>query len=178
MEEDIDLSSAQCYKEIYLHLIRIAIEACRSPEAFTFLRKITNELNKHVLEFQKNPINISQVNEFIDKVKECTSTYDDLAQTKGFIKIEGKKSSKCPEGLVESQPPKRKKNVGSKASQIKVLLNYFIQLISLVNYKNSYFSSMSCTTIKGVIHKHKFNMWSPIQVHLFGSIIHTTYHPL
>ncbi|KAI5400323.1 protein FAR1-RELATED SEQUENCE 1 [Lathyrus oleraceus] len=119
VEEDVDLSSAKRYKEICPRLIRIATEACRSPEAFTFLRKITNELNKHMLEFQKNPINISQVNEFIGKVKESTSIHDDLTQTKGFIKIEGKKSSKCLEGLVESQPPKRKKNLGSKASQVQ-----------------------------------------------------------
>lgn len=79
-----------------------------------------------MLEFQKNQVNISQVNEFIGKVKESTSTHDDLAQAKGFKKREGKKSSKRPKGWVESQPPKRKKNVGSKASKIQVLLNYFI----------------------------------------------------
>lgn len=31
VEEDVDLSSAQCYKEICPRLIRIATEACRSP---------------------------------------------------------------------------------------------------------------------------------------------------
>ncbi|CAL5197325.1 unnamed protein product [Lathyrus oleraceus] len=119
VEEDVDLSSTQCYKEICPCLIRIVIEACRSPEAFTFLCKITNELDRHMLEFQKNQVNISQVNEFIGKVKEFTSTHDDLAQAKGFKKREDKKSSKRPKGWVESQPPKRKKNVGSKASQIQ-----------------------------------------------------------
>lgn len=79
VEEDVDLSSAQRYKEICPLLIRIATEACRSPEAFTFLRKITNELDRQMLEFQKNLINIFQVNEFISKVKESTSTHDDLA---------------------------------------------------------------------------------------------------
>ncbi|CAK8533374.1 unnamed protein product [Lathyrus sativus] len=89
VEEDVDLSPAQRYKEICLRLIRIANKACRSPDAFTFLCKNTNELDRHMLEFQKNPVNISQVNEFIDKVKESISTHDDLAQAKDFKKREG-----------------------------------------------------------------------------------------
>ncbi|KAI5442264.1 hypothetical protein KIW84_011360 [Lathyrus oleraceus] len=98
VKEDVNLSSAQRYKEICPRLIRIAIEACRSPEAFTILCKITNELDRHMLEFQKNQVNISQVNEFIGKVKESTSTHNDLAQAKGFKNREGKKSSKRPKG--------------------------------------------------------------------------------
>ncbi|CAL5206987.1 unnamed protein product [Lathyrus oleraceus] len=86
VEEDVDLSSVQHYNEICPRLIRIASESCRSSEAFTFLCKITNELDRHMLEFQKNQVNISQVNEFIGKVKESTSTHDDLAQAKGLKK--------------------------------------------------------------------------------------------
>ncbi|XP_058726869.1 protein FAR1-RELATED SEQUENCE 5-like [Vicia villosa] len=110
--EDVDLSPAQRYKEICPRLIRIATEACRNPEAFSFLCKITNELDKHILKFQSNPISSSQVNEFIGGVKESTSNHDDLTQAKGFKKREGKRSSKRPKGWVERQPPKRKKNIG------------------------------------------------------------------
>lgn len=44
-----------------------------------------------MLEFQKNQVNISQVNEFIGKVKESTSTHDDLAQAKGLKKEKAKR---------------------------------------------------------------------------------------
>ncbi|XP_058731890.1 protein FAR1-RELATED SEQUENCE 5-like [Vicia villosa] len=58
--EDIDLSPMQRYKEICPRLIRIAIEACRSKETFTFLSKVIDELDRQMLELQNNQASISQ----------------------------------------------------------------------------------------------------------------------
>ncbi|GAU51399.1 hypothetical protein TSUD_413180 [Trifolium subterraneum] len=84
--EDVDLSPTQRYNVICPHLIRIAIEACRSPETFNLLCKVANELNRHMLEFQNNPTSICQVNEFIAKVKEIGSRNDGSSQAKGLKK--------------------------------------------------------------------------------------------
>ncbi|PNX80467.1 hypothetical protein L195_g036468, partial [Trifolium pratense] len=52
--EDIDLSPKQRYQKICPRLIRIASEACRSPETFTFITKVVDELERQILRFQNS----------------------------------------------------------------------------------------------------------------------------
>jgi zinc finger SWIM domain-containing protein 3 len=107
--EDVDLSPTQRYKEICPLLIRIATEACKSPETFTFLMKVADELNMKIIEFQNNHVSIDELNGFLGKVKEI--------EVKGFKKKEGGKGRKRKKSWVEKQLPKRNKNGGTGASQ-------------------------------------------------------------
>ena len=122
--EDVDLSAVQRYNEICPHLIRIAAEACRNPETFTLLCKVANELNRHLVEFQHNPTSICKVNEFVSKVKEIGSSSDGSSKAKGFKKKEGTRRTKRFKSWLERELPKNKKNDGSKASKVQVMLNY------------------------------------------------------
>ncbi|KAK2446644.1 protein FAR1-RELATED SEQUENCE [Trifolium repens] len=117
--EDVDLSPTQRYNVICPRLIRIATEACRSPETFNLLCKVANELNRHMLEFQNNPTSISQVNEFIAKVKEIGSSNGGSSQAKGLKKREGRRGTKRLKGWPERELSKSKKKGGSKASKVQ-----------------------------------------------------------
>jgi hypothetical protein len=121
--EDVDLSPTQRYNVICPRLIRIATEACRSPETFNLLCKVANELNRHMLEFQNNPTSISQVNEFIAKVKEIGSSNSSSSQAKGLKKREGRRGTKRLKSWPERELSKSKKKGGWKASKVQVLLN-------------------------------------------------------
>jgi zinc finger SWIM domain-containing protein 3 len=122
--EDVDLSPTQRYNIICPRLIRIATEACRSPETFTLLCKVANELNRHMLEFQNNPTSICEVNEFIAKVKEIGSGNVGSSKATGFKKREGRRGTKRLKAWPERELSKSKKKGGPKASKVQVLLNY------------------------------------------------------
>ncbi|KAJ1437963.1 far-red impaired response 1-like protein [Sesbania bispinosa] len=105
-------------RDICPRLIRIATEACNHQETFMFLRKVVDELDRHMLEFQKRQISNTQDNEFLSKGIEIASIGDCSTQVKGFKKKEGKKGSKRMKGWVERQlSKKRKKNGDSSVSQ-------------------------------------------------------------
>ncbi|GAU32125.1 hypothetical protein TSUD_218760 [Trifolium subterraneum] len=78
--EDVDFSPKQCYKEICPRLIRIATEACRSQETFTFLYKVVDELDRCILQFQNCQVSSAQVNVFLGKVKDIESSIDGSIQ--------------------------------------------------------------------------------------------------
>jgi hypothetical protein len=80
--EDVDLSPKQRYQKICPRLIRIASEACRSPEAFTFITKVVDELDRLILKFQNGQVGDSQVNVFLSKVEEIESNIDGSTQVK------------------------------------------------------------------------------------------------
>ncbi|KAK2374309.1 protein FAR1-RELATED SEQUENCE [Trifolium repens] len=117
--EDVDLSPTQHYNIICPRLIRIATEACRSPETFTLLCKVANELNRHMFEFQNNPTSICEVNEFIAKVKEIGSSNVGSSKATGFKKREGKGGTKRLKAWPERELSKSKKKGGPKASKVQ-----------------------------------------------------------
>ncbi|XP_058760096.1 protein FAR1-RELATED SEQUENCE 5-like [Vicia villosa] len=118
--EDADFSHDQCYKVICPRLIRIATEACRSPETFTFLAKVVDELDKCILKFQNSHVSGAQVNIFLSKVKEIESSIDNSTHVSGFKKKQGGKGSKRKKGWVETKLTDRKKSDGASTSQIKI----------------------------------------------------------
>jgi hypothetical protein len=122
--EDVDLSPKQRYQKICPRLIRIASEACRSPEAFTFITKVVDELDRLILKFQNGQVSDSQVNAFLSKVEEIESNIDGSTQVKSLKNKESKRGTKGKKGWEESRHTNKQKKGGSSASQIKVLLNY------------------------------------------------------
>jgi hypothetical protein len=64
------------------------------------------------------------VNEFVAKVKEIGSSSDGSSKAKGFKKKEGTRRTKRFKSCLERELPKNKKNDGSKASKVQVVLNY------------------------------------------------------
>jgi hypothetical protein len=124
--EDIDLSPKQRYQKICPRLIRIAGEACRSPETFPFVTKVVDELDKLILQFQNSQISNTQGNEFLSTVQEIKSSIDGSTQVHKFKKKESKKGTKRKKSFIECRLTKKQKNGGSSAPQIKVLLNYLI----------------------------------------------------
>ncbi|KAJ1424002.1 FAR1 DNA-binding domain [Sesbania bispinosa] len=112
----IDYVIAMLVPEQYI-LKRIATEACNYQESFMFLRKVVDELDKHMLEFRKRQVSTTQDNEFLSKGIEIASTDDCSTQVKGFKKREGKKGSKRMKGWVERQLSRKKKNGDPSASQ-------------------------------------------------------------
>ncbi|XP_039686153.1 protein FAR1-RELATED SEQUENCE 5-like [Medicago truncatula] len=92
--EDLDLSPAQCYKEICPRFIRIVTEGCRSPRAVEFLKEVADELDEQMLKFQNMQISSEQVNGTSNNIKEISITNDCATQVKGFKNNEGPKGSK------------------------------------------------------------------------------------
>jgi hypothetical protein len=136
----LDLSPAQCYKEICPRFIRIVTEGCRSPEAVEFLKEVADELDEQMLKFQNMQISSEQVNGTSNNIKEISSTNDGATQVKGFKNKEGPKGSKRWKGWVETKLAKRKKRAKSTASQIQepmVLLIYLVLFFVFVDYISS-----------------------------------------
>ncbi|XP_020202364.2 protein FAR-RED IMPAIRED RESPONSE 1-like [Cajanus cajan] len=147
--EDAQLTSTQRRRDICPRLMRIVDEACRSQETYTLLSKVTDLLDKEMLEFQNKQVSNTQVNEFLSNVIEIARNNDGSTQVKGFKKKEGRKGSKRLKGWVERQLSKRKKKGDSSASQDQDLTKEINDISSQVSVTS--FTSLLMAPLDGDI---------------------------
>ncbi|KAJ1413163.1 far-red impaired response 1-like protein [Sesbania bispinosa] len=123
--------------DICPRLIRIATEACNHQETFMFLRKVVDELDKHMLEFQKRQISNTQDYELLSKGIEIASVGDCSTQVKGFRKEknnEGEKGLTCMKGWVEQHVTRQRKNDATMLHKVKKPLCHNL-MVSQVQYE-------------------------------------------
>ena len=90
--KDDCLSTSPTYEDICPRLIRIATEACRSPETSIILSKVVDLLDKIILDFQNKLVCGDEVDELLNKVNEISNNNDGSTKVKGFKKKEGRKA--------------------------------------------------------------------------------------